>query len=148
MVFNYFGITNPDGSPITKCQLASWAFSPADCCADPLSGACDNGLFPNAVYDHFGIDIARSVVPPDNLVTMTFEQIQYELNTYHRPIEPYLIWHDSGSHVVIVSGCSSDKKVRVLDPYWGDKGWVDVTELKQAYGMGRWAGTYSGFSKR
>ncbi len=148
MVFTYFGITRPNGQPLTQCELASWAFSPADCCSNPLSGACDNGLFPNAVYEQYGLSLPSSLVPPDNLVTMTFEQIQEEIGTYYRPIEPYLTWNDGGSHLIVISGYSSDKKLHVLDPWFGDKGWVQFSELQQAYGLGTWAGTYSGFIKR
>ncbi|WP_394823540.1 hypothetical protein [Pendulispora albinea] len=83
----------PDaGVPLMQCDLANAHFGRNDCCKVPVPGACNR---PSTVdLDIYGID-------SEWMPYLTARNIQYELETAHRPFIIAWDWHGGGSHIMV-----------------------------------------------
>jgi len=127
MVFAYYG-TN-----VRQCEMASFNFGAA-CCQSPSSSACNQGSWPEKIYQHWGSRCSRSSG------AFSLATLQTEINN-GRPIEPYYAWSSNGAHVAVVIGYYDNGDLSVSDPYYGP-GRRSYNNVLTAYGMGRWSMTF------
>lgn len=121
--------TPPDPS---QCALASWAFSPNDCCASGGSSACNQPYLQSLALQHVG-HRNRSFSGP-----MTFSAIQAEI-VAERPIAVSIAWNVAGGHAVTITGyatLSGVPSVLVRDP--GDGGSASWIPLSTFPAGGSW----------
>jgi hypothetical protein len=138
MVGSYHG-----NSGIRQCQLANWYFQQRHCCTTPNSSLCDRPCPADGipkVYDHVGLNCTGA------WGVLAFIAIQIEIDA-GRPIEPGILWHLGGGHVVLVRGYQGTNHVYVHDPIKGH-GWLTYQQLVNAYGLGYWFYTYTNLTKK
>jgi hypothetical protein len=137
----------PGGQP-TMCHLAGLIHNQPTCCADP--SVCDDGAWPEPAYAHLGITIDADVPsPPSNSErVLALDEIRHEITARRRPIEVLYKWNTHGAHVVLITGVYDNGQLEVLDPWFGTESPVSYDYVRTARGLGRWAGTYSGFNLR
>jgi hypothetical protein len=134
MVFIYYGVLN-----VRQCDMATYQFG-ADCCAAPSSSVCNQGNWPENIYNHYGFYNTRSNGP------LSPPSLQLEINN-DRPIEPYYAWNGGGAHVAIIRGHYDDGDLEVNDPWYGP-GRHTYNDVVTAYGLGSWTMTYTDLAKR
>jgi Papain-like cysteine protease AvrRpt2 len=142
MVADYY--RNPE---LTQCNFANKLLDRTDCCKDKLE-TCNEGCTAEdvaEVYQQFNIEshFTEGQVSPERLVA--------EIDA-DRPVQVGFRWRGGpGGHVVIVTGHGRDQQgvfFGVNDPL--DKyhemtnGKVYYDSLKDAYGLGEWAWTWTG----
>ena len=133
MVFHYYNVLN-----VRQCDMASYQFG-ANCCAAPSSSVCNQGNWPENIYNHWGFTNSKS----NNALSLS--SVHYEIDN-NRPVEPYYAWTGGGAHVAIIRGYYDNGDLEVSDPWYGTSR-HSYSNVVSAYGLGRWAATYYNLRK-
>jgi hypothetical protein len=129
----------PALDPLTQCALAEEQFQ-GGCCQVPVSAACDQPNWPDAVYNRHQFSFVREPR------ALSFNEVKSEIDA-KRPVEVYYAWSAAGAHVAVIIGYYENGDVEVYDP-WKDygPGRRAFDFVVSAYGLGSWTMSYSGLS--
>jgi hypothetical protein len=163
MVLTHYAL-HKDQCAIVAEKLALSDDSPHDCCGDNEVNfalvACENVLVDDVWRRlHIKSDLKADGVPPLDapLGRVDFATIQDEIKN-KRPIEVGIQWHidRGGGHAVLIIGWTEkDGKPAVVvnDPLPtsllgvnGQSGTLLLSELKKAFGHGKWIHTWTGLA--
>lgn len=154
MVLDFYG--QPQ---VRQCDVVGKTLD-KPCCDDPFNKkydvTCDERDM-RSVWNKLGIKShAHLGQLTDDTGWLEAEELLAELSN-NRPVQLGLKWKGIGGHAIIVHGWKDSSKglfFLVNDPWnWAaadvpeivnGKGRVHYDELRQAYGMGKWAWTWSG----
>ncbi|RCJ16850.1 hypothetical protein A6S26_32365 [Nostoc sp. ATCC 43529] len=128
MVFLYYNLQN-----VRQCDMATYQFG-ANCCVVPSSSVCNQGNWPENIYNHYRFSNSRTEAPL--LPGLVISQIDS-----NQPIEPYYAWRNGGAHVAIIRGYYDNGDLEVNDPWYGPSR-NSYSDVVTAYGLGTWSKTY------
>ena len=139
MVLTFYGITGDK-----QCEMANDQFGQTNCCADPTSEDCNQGICVKDIvplFQKYGLNSKRRNYP------VSFNKLKDEIDA-GRPVEVRIRWDGGGGHAVIVHGYRDDDEGQFLsvnDPWvtgWGTSE-IEYDHLKEANGDGgTWANTW------
>jgi hypothetical protein len=138
MVFDLTEVT-VNGNPIKQCEMATAQFHGA-CCSAPGSSICDQGCWPENVYDFYEFNFLKTNS------ALSLDALKLEINS-GRPVEVCFVWNGNGAHVALVGGYYDNGDLEVYDPYYGQSRNA-YSDVLNAYGKGgSWTITYSNLRK-
>jgi Papain-like cysteine protease AvrRpt2 len=138
MLFGLLGFT-VNGTVLHQCDLASAQFH-GNCCAAPGSSVCNQGCWPENVYNFYGINYSRVEYP------LPTSGVQTEING-GRPVEVYLAWSGgTAAHVVLIVGYYDDGELEIYDPYDGPSR-HPYSDVVKAFNKGAWTISYLGLRR-
>jgi hypothetical protein len=128
------------GKLIDQCTFASTVFPNSNCCAN--KSACNTQLPIDGMSKVFAL-IGKK---PDLVSSdISFAELQTEIGQKRLPVQVGFKWDGSGGgHVAVICGFSTqnnDQQVYINDPIYGC-GWIEFSNLKNAYGHGTWQWTW------
>jgi Papain-like cysteine protease AvrRpt2 len=95
MLFGLVGFTVNENS-VRQCEMASAQFN-AQCCSAPSSSVCDQGCWPENVYNYYGLGYVKtnSALPPAAVTSGI---------SAGRAVEVYYAWTGGSAHVALIVG--------------------------------------------
>jgi hypothetical protein len=131
---------NPNPA-ITQCSLASWAFAPADCCANGGSLACNQPYSIAAGLAHVG---HLNAALPNG---MTMPAIELEIDA-SRPIGVRVAWTGGGgaAHAMAIKGydnAQGHQMIDISDPTYGESTVAFAGFPGNYQGGGTWTHSYT-----
>ena len=127
------------GRLIEQCTFVEAVFPGSNCCQDKSS--CNNPL----PIDKMDTVFALIGKTPDYVSSdVLFAELLTEIEDKDLPVQVGFNWNDSGGHVAVICGISTqgnDQQVYINDPIYGC-GWIEFSNLKNAYGLGSWQWTW------